>query len=60
VRAGGREFGIPLISDGGIKFSETSQGHRRRRPLRDDRIVFAGTDEAPGETILYQGRTFKA
>ena len=35
------------------------QGDRRRRELGDDGSLFAGTDESPGEVILYQGRSFK-
>ena len=36
------------------------QGDRRRRQRRDDRqSLFAGTDESPGELILFQGRSFK-
>jgi IMP dehydrogenase len=55
------KFDVPLISDGGIKFS----GDMTKAIAAGAHCVmigslFAGTDEAPGETILYQGRTFKA
>jgi IMP dehydrogenase len=56
-----REAGIPCIGDGGIKFS----GDIAKAVAAGANVVmigslFAGTDEAPGETIFYQGRTFKS
>jgi len=39
---------------------ETSPSAGRWRKHRHDRSLFAGTEESPGETILYQGRTFKS
>ncbi len=55
------KYDVPIISDGGIKFS----GDMTKAIAAGAHCVmigslFAGTDEAPGETILYQGRTFKA
>ena len=55
------EHGIPIIADGGIKFS----GDLPKAIAAGAHSVmigslFAGTEESPGETILYQGRTFKA
>lgn len=52
---------IPLIADGGIKFS----GDLPKAIVAGADIImigslFAGTEESPGETILYQGRTYKA
>jgi IMP dehydrogenase len=52
--------GIPLIADGGIKFS----GDLVKALAAGANAVmigslFAGTEESPGETVLYQGRTFK-
>jgi IMP dehydrogenase len=52
--------GIPLIADGGIKFS----GDLVKALAAGANSVmigslFAGTEESPGETVLYQGRTFK-
>jgi IMP dehydrogenase len=52
---------IPLISDGGIKFSgDITKAIAAGAHCVMIGSLFAGTDEAPGETILYQGRTFKA
>jgi IMP dehydrogenase len=53
--------GVPLIADGGIKFS----GDITKAIAAGASVVmigglFAGTEESPGETILYQGRTFKS
>jgi len=52
--------GIPVIADGGVKYS----GDITKAIAAGASVVmigglFAGTEEAPGETILYQGRTFK-
>ncbi len=52
--------GIPVIADGGVKFS----GDLTKALAAGARSVmigslFAGTEEGPGETILYQGRTYK-
>ena len=54
------KFGIPVIADGGIKYS----GEIAKAIGIGARVVmigslFAGTDESPGETFLYQGRTYK-
>src|SRR5215469_1833900 len=56
-----RDAGIPIIADGGIKFS----GDITKALAAGANVVmigslFAGTDESPGELILYQGRTFKS
>jgi IMP dehydrogenase len=53
--------GIPIVADGGIKYS----GDLTKAIAAGANIVmigslFAGVDESPGETILYQGRSFKA
>jgi IMP dehydrogenase len=56
-----RKFGIPIISDGGIKFSgDISKAIAAGADLVMIGSLFAGTDESPGETILFQGRTFKS
>ena len=56
-----REHGIPLIADGGIKFSgDVAKAIAAGADTVMIGSLFAGTEEAPGETILYQGRTFKA
>ncbi len=52
---------IPLIADGGIKFSgDITKAIAAGADLVMIGSLFAGTEESPGETILYQGRTFKA
>jgi IMP dehydrogenase len=56
-----READIPLIADGGIKFSgDITKALAAGADTVMIGSLFAGTDESPGETILYQGRTFKA
>jgi IMP dehydrogenase len=52
---------IPLIADGGIKFSgDIAKAIAAGAHLIMAGSLLAGTEESPGETILYQGRTFKA
>jgi IMP dehydrogenase len=56
-----RGSGVPLISDGGIKFSgDISKAIAAGADSVMIGSLFAGTEESPGETILYQGRTFKS
>jgi len=55
-----KEYGVPIISDGGIKYS----GDITKAIASGANIVmvgslFAGTDESPGEEELYEGRRFK-
>jgi IMP dehydrogenase len=51
---------IPLIADGGIKYSgDITKAIASGADAVMIGSLFAGTDESPGETILYQGRTFK-
>ncbi len=53
--------GIPVIADGGIKFSgDVTKALAAGAHTVMIGSLFAGTEESPGETILYQGRTFKA
>ena len=53
--------GIPLIADGGIKYSgELPKAIAAGADVIMIGSLFAGTDESPGETILYQGRTYKS
>lgn len=55
-----REGGVPLISDGGVKYSgDITKAIAAGADCVMIGSLFAGTDESPGETILYQGRTFK-
>nr|NIQ93041.1 IMP dehydrogenase [Desulfuromonadales bacterium]NIS39405.1 IMP dehydrogenase [Desulfuromonadales bacterium] len=52
--------GVPLIADGGIKYSgELPKAIAAGADIIMIGSLFAGTDESPGETILYQGRTYK-
>ena len=56
-----REAGIPLISDGGVKYSgDVTKAIAAGADSVMIGSLLAGTDESPGETILYQGRTFKS
>jgi len=51
---------VPIIADGGIKYSgEISKAIASGAHAVMIGSLFAGTDESPGETILYQGRSFK-
>jgi IMP dehydrogenase len=55
------EANIPLVADGGIKFSgDITKALAAGANTVMIGSLFAGTDESPGETILYQGRTFKS
>src|ERR1700739_3601694 len=52
---------VPVISDGGIKFSgDITKALAAGASCVMIGSLFAGTEESPGETILFQGRTFKA
>jgi IMP dehydrogenase len=56
-----RDAGVPLIADGGIKYSgDITKAIAVGASSVMIGSLFAGTDESPGETILYQGRTFKS
>ena len=53
--------GIPIIADGGIKYSgDLTKAIAAGADVVMIGSLFAGVDESPGETILYQGRSFKA
>ena len=52
---------IPIIGDGGIKYSgDVAKAIAAGASVVMMGSMFAGTDEAPGELILYQGRSYKA
>jgi IMP dehydrogenase len=56
-----RPAGIPLIADGGVKYSgDVTKAIAAGADAVMIGSLFAGTDESPGEMILYQGRTFKS
>jgi len=56
-----RGSGVPLIADGGIKFSgDVTKAIAAGADCVMIGSLLAGTEESPGETILYQGRTFKS
>ena len=58
--AAAREYNVPVIADGGIKYS----GDIAKAIAAGANVVmignlFAGTAESPGETVIYQGRSYK-
>src|ERR1700749_1303105 len=56
----GREFDIPIIADGGIKYSgDIAKAIAAGANAVMIGSLFASVDESPGETILFQGRSFK-
>jgi IMP dehydrogenase len=56
-----RGSNVPIVSDGGIKFSgDISKAIAAGADSVMLGGLLAGTEESPGETILYQGRTFKS
>ncbi|MGB6432077.1 MAG: IMP dehydrogenase [Candidatus Acidiferrales bacterium] len=55
------DSGVPIIADGGIKYSgDITKAIAAGASVAMVGGLMAGTEEAPGETILYQGRTFKS
>jgi IMP dehydrogenase len=55
-----RGTGVPLVGDGGIKYSgDVTKAIAAGADTVMIGSLLAGTDESPGETILFQGRTFK-
>jgi len=56
-----KDANVPIIADGGIKFSgDVTKALAAGASAVMIGSLFAGTDESPGELILYQGRTFKS
>ncbi len=55
-----KKYGIPIVADGGIKFSgDITKALAAGAHSVMIGNLFAGTDETPGEMVLYQGRTYK-
>ncbi|MGE5324789.1 MAG: IMP dehydrogenase [Actinomycetota bacterium] len=55
-----RDAKVPVIADGGVKYSgDITKAIAAGASVVMIGSLFAGTDESPGETILYQGRSFK-
>lgn len=55
-----RKHGIPLIADGGIKFSgDLAKAIAAGADVAMIGSLFAGTEESPGEVVLFQGRSYK-
>ena len=56
-----KDASVPVIADGGIKYSgDITKALAAGAAAVMIGSLFAGTDESPGELILYQGRTFKS
>ncbi|MNO53577.1 Inosine-5'-monophosphate dehydrogenase [compost metagenome] len=56
----GREYGVPIIADGGIKYSgEITKAIAAGASAVMLGSLFAGTEESPGDSEIYQGRKYK-
>ncbi|MCC5912307.1 MAG: IMP dehydrogenase [Clostridiaceae bacterium] len=55
-----KRYGIPVIADGGIKYSgDIPKAIAAGASVVMVGSLFAGTEESPGETVIYKGRSFK-
>lgn len=55
-----KEYGVPVIADGGIKFSgDITKAIAAGANVIMAGSLFAGTEESPGEEVLYEGRRYK-
>ncbi|MBQ8682635.1 MAG: IMP dehydrogenase [Selenomonadales bacterium] len=55
-----REYGVPVIADGGIKYSgDVVKALAAGASVVMAGNLFAGTEESPGEKVIYQGRSYK-
>jgi IMP dehydrogenase len=55
-----RRYGVPIIADGGVKYSgDLTKAFAAGADVVMIGSLFAGTEESPGDTILYQGRAYK-
>ncbi len=55
-----RKWGVPIIADGGVKYSgDITKALAGGADVVMTGSLFAGTEESPGETIIFQGRTYK-
>jgi IMP dehydrogenase len=56
-----KDAGVPLIADGGVKYSgDITKAVAAGADTVMIGSLFAGTDESPGEIVLFQGRSFKS
>lgn len=55
-----KEYGVPVIADGGIKYSgDITKAIAAGANIIMAGSLFAGTEESPGEEVLYEGRRYK-
>jgi len=56
-----KKYGVPIIADGGVKYSgDLTKAVAAGADVVMIGSLFAGTEESPGDTILYQGRAYKS